>query len=67
MILLDKLGKEYELSRYAKQSLFSRRKDISTETKAEVYFHLNKKNQEIEEAFKKAFNDVQLLKDFEKI
>jgi hypothetical protein len=46
IILLDKLGKEYLLSRQVKQKIFSSRKDISDELRSEVYL---KMQQDIEE------------------
>lgn len=48
LVILDQLGKEYSLSRSTKQFIFSKRKDLSSEMKAEIYMELNKRNEEIE-------------------
>lgn len=37
IVELDKLGNEFELSRQAKQFIFSKRRDLSTEQKSEIY------------------------------
>jgi len=48
LVILDQLGKEYILSRSTKQFIFSKRKDLSMEMKAEIYMEMNKKNEEID-------------------
>jgi len=48
LVILDQLGKEYSLSRSTKQFIFSKRKDLSMEMKAEIYMEMNKRNEEIE-------------------
>ncbi len=48
LVTLDQLGKEYSLSRSTKQFIFSKRKDLSMEMKAEIYMEMNKRNEEIE-------------------
>ncbi len=40
IILLDKLGDEYLLSRQIKQKIFTNRKDISEELRAEIYLKM---------------------------
>ncbi len=37
VILLDKLGNEFEISRNAKQAIFTKRKDLSAIEKAEIF------------------------------
>lgn len=41
---MDKLGKEYEISRNIKESIFTKRKDLTPEEKAEIYSLQNNKN-----------------------
>ncbi len=48
LVILDQLGKEYSLSRSTKQFMFSKRKVLSMEMKAEIYMEMNKRNEEIE-------------------
>jgi hypothetical protein len=40
IVLLDKLGSEYLLSRQIKQKIFTNRKDISEELRAEIYLKM---------------------------
>jgi hypothetical protein len=40
IVLLDKLGAEYLLSRQIKQKIFTSRKDISEELRAEIYLKM---------------------------
>ena len=47
IIALDMLGKEYETSRQAKQFIFNKRRDLSSEQKSEIYAIQNKNNEEI--------------------
>lgn len=58
-ILMDKLGSEYQLSRNYKQTIFSKRRDISEELKGEIYMKMNKENEELQEQLRKN-------KDFQK-
>jgi hypothetical protein len=48
LILMDKLGSEYTMSRIYKQTIFTRRKDLSDELKAEIYMKMNKENEKYE-------------------
>ena len=48
LVILDQLGREYSLSRSTKQFIFSKRKDLSMEMKAEIYMEMNKRNEELE-------------------
>ena len=50
---LDKLGKEYELSRLIKQDIFDTRPDVDADIRALYYMKQNKMNEEIEEKMKK--------------
>jgi hypothetical protein len=53
IILLDKLGKEYVLSRQVKQKIFTGRKDISNELRNEVYLKMQMENEEKEKLYTK--------------
>jgi hypothetical protein len=53
IILMDKLGNEYQLSRIYKQTIFSKRKDLSEEMKGEIYMRMNKENEELREELRK--------------
>jgi hypothetical protein len=53
IILLDKLGKEYLLSRQVKQKIFTSRRDISDELRSEVYLKMQMENNEREKRFNK--------------
>jgi hypothetical protein len=53
IILFDKLGKEYILSRQVKQKIFSSRKDISDELRSEVYLKMQMDNEEKEKSYSK--------------
>ena len=44
---MDKLGSEYTMSRIYKQTIFTKRKDLSDEMKAEIYMKMNKENEMI--------------------
>jgi hypothetical protein len=55
VVLLDKLGTEYSLSRVYKQTIFSKRKDLSEELKAEVYMKMNKENEILEKSIVKKY------------
>lgn len=48
VVELDKLGREFELSRQAKQFIFNKRKDLTPEQKSEIYSIQNAKNESIE-------------------
>jgi hypothetical protein len=52
IILLDKLGKEFQLSRNYKQTIFNKRRDLSEEMKAEIYMKLNRENDEFDKQLK---------------
>jgi len=54
LILMDKLGNEYLIGRLNKQTIFSKRKDLSDEIKAEIYQKMKKDNQEIKDQLKKS-------------
>lgn len=56
LILMDRLGNEYQLSRIYKQTIFTKRRDISDEMKAEIYMKMNKENEEFQEQLKKSTN-----------
>lgn len=45
IILYDKLGKDFELSRNTKQSIFNKRRDLSEVEKSEIYMKM-KENRE---------------------
>jgi len=64
LIILDKLGKEYTLSRSTKQFIFTKRKDLSPELKAEIYMELNKKNEEIQSKLLERDKDNETIKKF---
>ena len=64
IVLWDRLGREFELSRNVKQSVFSKRKDISTELKAEIYFKQNKKNEEFDEKLNELEGKYPLIKEY---
>lgn len=49
IILMDKLGSEYSMSRIYKQTIFTKRRDLSDEVKAEIYMKMNKENKKLEE------------------
>ena len=44
VILFDKLGEEFEVSRVTKENLFNKRKDLTAIEKAEIYKKMNSKN-----------------------
>ena len=46
---MDKLGSEYTMSRIYKQTIFTKRKDLSDEMKAEIYLKMNQENQKYEQ------------------
>ena len=48
IVLLDKLGNEYILSRQVKQKIFTSRKDISEELRGEIYMKLQMQNEDKE-------------------
>ncbi len=48
IVLIDRMGNEYQLSRIYKQSIFTKRKDISEEMKAEIYMKMNKEKENLE-------------------
>ncbi len=49
LVLMDKLGSEYTMSRIYKQTIFTKRKDLSDEMKAEIYLKMNQENQKYEQ------------------
>jgi hypothetical protein len=55
VVLLDKLGNEYSLSRVYKQTIFSKRKDLPEELKAEIYMKMNKENEKLENSIVKKY------------
>jgi len=48
---MDKMGSEYTMSRIYKQTIFTKRRDLSDELKAEIYLKMNKENEKIEQAY----------------
>ena len=50
---LDKLGKEYELSRLVKQDIFDTRPDVNSDVRALYYMKQAKENEAIEEQLKR--------------
>ena len=64
LIILDKLGKEFSLSRSTKQFIFTKRKDLTTEMKAEIQMELNKKNEKLEKELNMRDRDNQTIKKF---
>jgi len=64
LIILDKLGKEYILSRSTKQFIFTKRKDLTMEMKAEIYMEMNKRNEEIEKQLIERDKDNQTIQKF---
>lgn len=48
---MDKMGSEYTMSRIYKQTIFTKRRDLSDEMKAEIYLKMNKENEKIEQAY----------------
>jgi len=64
LIILDQLGKEYILSRSTKQFIFTKRKDLTTEMKAEIYMELNKRNEELEKQINMKDKDNKTIQKF---
>lgn len=64
LIVLDQLGKEYSLSRSTKQFIFTKRKDLSAEMKAEIYMEMNRKNEEIEKEINSRDKENKTLQKF---
>ena len=55
IITVDKLGKEFVISRNIKQIIFNKRRDLTDEMKAEIYVKLQKENEEIENKLRGKF------------
>ena len=53
---MDRLGSEYTLSRIYKQTIFTKRRDLSEEMKAEIYMKMNEENKKLEEELKQSTN-----------
>lgn len=64
LVILDQLGKEYSLSRSTKQFIFSKRKDLSMEMKAEIYMEMNKRNEEIEKEMSQRDKENKTIQKF---
>lgn len=64
LVIMDRLGKEYSLSRSTKQFIFSKRKDLPMEMKAEIYMQMNLKNEEIEKEISQRDKDNKLIQKF---
>lgn len=64
LVILDRLGREYSLSRSTKQFIFSKRKDLSMEMKAEIYMEMNKRNEEIEKQLSQRDKDNKTIQKF---
>lgn len=50
IVLIDKLGSEYQLSRIYKQTIFTKRKDLTEEMKAEIYMKMNSEREKLDKS-----------------
>ncbi len=48
IVLIDRMGSEYQLSRIYKQTIFTKRKDLTQEMKAEIYMKMNQERERLE-------------------
>ena len=50
IVLIDKMGSEYQLSRIYKQTIFTKRKDLTEEMKAEIYMKMNQEREKLDKS-----------------
>lgn len=48
IVLIDRMGSEYQLSRIYKQTIFTKRKDLTEEMKAEIYMKMNQEREKMD-------------------
>ena len=50
IVLIDKMGSEYQLSRIYKQTIITKRKDLTEEMKAEIYMKMNQEREKLDKS-----------------